>query len=68
MKTSPELVQDLSPVNDSDEDKITVLNSIEKYSYLHRPGNEEVWKTGKSKVRIQVMLHAFFLLKSILLS
>lgn len=59
MKTSPEFVQDLLPVNDSGENKITVLNSIEKYSYLHRPGNAEVWKTGKSKVRIQVMLHAY---------
>ncbi|KAK7376652.1 hypothetical protein VNO80_02066 [Phaseolus coccineus] len=44
---------DLSPVNDSDEDKITVLNSIEKYSYLHRPGNAEVWKTRKSKQRLR---------------
>ncbi|KAG2390597.1 Regulator of telomere elongation helicase 1-like protein [Vigna angularis] len=40
---------DLLPVNDSGEDKTTVLNSIEKYSYLPRPGNAEVWKTGKSK-------------------
>ncbi|XP_022638315.1 Fanconi anemia group J protein homolog isoform X2 [Vigna radiata var. radiata] len=44
---------DLLPVNDSGENKITVLNSIEKYSYLHRPGNAEVWKTGKSKQRLR---------------
>jgi len=60
MKTSPKLLQDLSPVNDSSEDEITVLNSIEKYSYLHRPGNAEVWKSRKSKVRIQVTVEAFF--------
>jgi len=40
-----------------------VLNLIEKYSYLPRPGNAEVWKTRKSKVRIQVMLQAFFVEK-----
>ncbi|KAH1095827.1 hypothetical protein GLYMA_14G223700v4 [Glycine max] len=33
---------DLSPVKDSREDEIAVLNSIEKYSYFPRPGNSEV--------------------------
>ncbi|TKY57576.1 Fanconi anemia group J protein-like [Spatholobus suberectus] len=40
---------DLLPVNDSRVDKIAVLNSIEKYSYLPQTGNSEVWKTRKSK-------------------
>ncbi|KAK7402386.1 hypothetical protein VNO78_14615 [Psophocarpus tetragonolobus] len=40
---------DVPPVNDNGNDKIGVLNSIEKYSYLPQPASSEVWKIRKSK-------------------
>ncbi|KAK7280803.1 hypothetical protein RJT34_25870 [Clitoria ternatea] len=42
---------DLTPVDDSEGDKISVFNSIEKYSYIPQAGDSEVWKTRKSKTK-----------------